>query len=112
MREVTSAEVEPYVGLCEDLARRLARPGTRGVNGVEYDDLVQEGCIAIWQALQREVALGLLPVLARGRMVDYQRWLGRQGIPYAKMLPIEHLEPPTRGGRYDRETPVGAVQGE
>lgn len=84
-----NAEVQEYLGLCEDLAARLARPGSRGLNGVEHDDLVQEGLIFVWQSLAR----GITPAarLIRGRMVDYQRWLGRQGVPYAKMLPIEEL---------------------
>jgi hypothetical protein len=88
---VSSARVLQFEGLCGDLAATLARPGTRGINGVEFDDLVQEGRIAIWQALERGVAEGNLPLVARGRMVDYQRWLGRQGVPYSKLLPIEDL---------------------
>jgi hypothetical protein len=83
-----NAEVEGYLGLCESLAVTLAKPGTRGRNGVEFDDLVQEGLIFVWQSLQR----GVLPAskLVKGRMVDYQRWLGRRGpTPYSTQLPIE-----------------------
>lgn len=91
MAKVTSAQVRQHEGLCGDLAAKLAFPGTRGINGVEYDDLVQEGRIAIWQAIQRGVKADDFPLVARGRMIDYQRWLGRQGVPYAKLLPIEEL---------------------
>lgn len=90
MAEDTYAEGQLDLAFCEGLARTLARPGTRGINGVEYDDLVQEGLIACWQARQR----GITPSqeVVRFRMVDYQRWLGRQGVPYDKMLPIEDLD--------------------
>lgn len=85
-----SAEVEKYFGLCESLAASLVRPGSRGINGVEYDDVLQEGLIFVWQSLLR----GVQPkaTLVRGRMVDYQRWLGKQGVDYTKMLPIEALD--------------------
>ena len=89
MTRDASAEVREFLGLCEALARTLARPGSRGLNGVEYDDLVQEGLIFVWQSIARGVQPSAR--LVRGRMVDYQRWLGRGGVEYSKMLPIEDL---------------------
>lgn len=57
------------------------------MNGAEYEDLLQEGLIAVWQALQRAIRPSAKVVKAR--MVDYERWLGRQGVPYSRMLAIE-----------------------
>ena len=85
-----NAEVGKYKGLCESLARDLCKPGTRGTNGVEYDDLVQEGLLNVWQTLQR----GIKPdaKLIRERMKNYVRWLGqkkRNPVAYGQMLPLE-----------------------
>lgn len=55
--------------------------------GAEYDDLVQEGLISVWQSLQR----GVNPALVvENRMRDYLRYLGRQTpVSYEELLPLE-----------------------
>lgn len=47
-RAVTSEEVAAYRQLVEKLARRYV-----GSAGAEFDDLVQEGLISVWEALRR-----------------------------------------------------------
>lgn len=71
-----SAQVAEYRGLCEALAARIVRPGRMSRTGVEYDDLVQEGLIFVWQSLER----GEDPAakLVRGRMLDYVKKMGRE----------------------------------
>jgi len=98
-----NATVAAYLPTCERLASSLARPGSRGINGVEFDDLVQEGLVNVWQTLSR----GIRPSekLIRGRMIDFMRWLGRQGVDYETMLPLDDYAVgarlDTRSGRND-----------
>jgi DNA-directed RNA polymerase specialized sigma24 family protein len=47
-----------------------------GWNMAEQDDLVQEGMIAVWLALEAEVNPS--KEVIQGRMIDYVRALGRQ----------------------------------
>ena len=58
------------------------------IQGVEFDDLVQEGLIAVWQSLEK----GIEPSqeFIRNRMRDWVRYERRQ-LPadYADMLPLE-----------------------
>lgn len=67
----------------ESLARQFS-----GIEGVEFDDLVQEGLIAVWQSLER----GIDPSneFIKNRMRDWMRYVRRQ-LPadYADMLPID-----------------------
>lgn len=91
---------EQYLGRCEALASSLARPGSRGINGVEYDDLVQEGMIAVWQTITKAITPS--DKVIRGRMLNYMRWLGRQGVAYGTMLPLDdYAEAISRGTRSD-----------
>lgn len=62
--------------------------------GAEYDDLVQEGLIQVWQSLER----GVTPAthMLENRMKDYVRWLGTQvgrsrdgSTPYEALLPLD-----------------------
>lgn len=71
-----SAAVAEYRGLCETLAGRIVRPGSMSRTGVEYDDLVQEGLIKVWGALQagNEVKAAVV----RGAMLDYVKKQGRE----------------------------------
>lgn len=86
---VTSERIEAYSGLVEGLARRIT-----GYAGAEYDDLVQEGNIAVWQTLAR----GLRPSrqVIRGRMIDWTRYLRRltnnDAIAYEQLLPIDSFD--------------------
>ena len=86
MPEVTDAQIAAYEPLCEALARRFV-----GRNGVEADDLVQEGRIFVWQSLKR----GIHPSaeMIENRMRDLVRLEGRQrqgeGVPYEAMLPLD-----------------------
>lgn len=47
MESVTSEAVAEYDGLCEALARKFV-----GRAGAEFDDLIQEGRIAVFTSLQ------------------------------------------------------------
>ena len=80
--------IEQYRGRAEALAVRLAKPGTRGRNGVEFDDLVQEGLIDAWQSMSRGISPSDRNM--RGRMLNYIRWLGRHApTDYGTMLPLD-----------------------
>lgn len=88
MAEDLSAAVRGYLDRCEVLASSLARRGTRGINGVEFDDLVQEGLIAAWQSLAKGVTPSEKHL--RARMLNYMRWLGNRGpVPYYTAMPID-----------------------
>jgi len=80
------AEVREYLGLCETLAERYSR-GARD----EYDDLVQEGLIAVWRTLLS----GKTParVHVENRMKNWLKLRNRQhregAADYDKILPIK-----------------------
>lgn len=67
----------------ESIARQLA-----GIDGVEYDDLVQEGLIAVWLSLENGVA----PTngFIRNRMLNWVKFVRRQ-LPadYQDILPLD-----------------------
>ena len=96
-----NSAVSGYLGTVEGLAARLD-----GKRGAEFDDLVQEGLIFVWQSLEK----GIKPALEmiENRMRDYVRWLNRKSvIPYEAMLPIDLVgeqffdpdtHPASRGG--------------
>ena len=71
-----SGEVAKYRDLVESLAARLVRPGRMTRNGVEYDDLVQEGLIFVWQSLQNGAAPSA--DMTRKTMLAYARKMGAQ----------------------------------
>jgi DNA-directed RNA polymerase specialized sigma24 family protein len=78
-------QVRAYRGLCEQLARMFV-----GRNGAELDDLVQEGLIDVWRALEREVTPSAR--IVQLRMLKYVQWLGRQHpVDYEDMLPLDPL---------------------
>ena len=86
--------VADYRDLVESLAHKFV-----GRNDAEFDDLVQEGLIFVWETLTK----GLRPSaeLIEGRMSNWVRLLGTQiglgrrksgeAIEYAQLLPIEPL---------------------
>ena len=67
----------------------LAKPFS-GIEGIEFDDLVQEGLIAVWQSLER----GIEPSaeFIKNRMRDWVRYERRQ-LPadYGDMLPLDQV---------------------
>ena len=71
-----NAQVAEYRGLCESLASRFARPGQIARNGVEWDDLVQEGLISVWNALKEGKTPSSDYLLKR--MQTYARDMGAQ----------------------------------
>jgi hypothetical protein len=87
--------VGAYRGLVEGLARKVASTRRARNVGAEFDDLVQEGLIAVWQAL--EAGLRISPDVVEGRMKNWVRYLGAgQGRDYEELLPLEdHTQ---RGG--------------
>lgn len=91
MRDI-NGEVAGYRGLVESLAQKHV-----GRNEAEFDDLVQEGLIDVWQTLAR----GITPKadLIERRMLDWVRLLGTQvgrgrgkdgaAVEYAQLLPLD-----------------------
>lgn len=89
-RPVTSAEIQPYLKAVDAIASRLAGTSRARRVGAEYDDLFQEGLVAVWQSLLR----GVDPMLViTNRMKDWIRFQGRLGhhdhADYGALLPIE-----------------------
>lgn len=85
-------QVAAYQTHVEYLAKRLV-----GFANAEFDDLAQEGLIAVWQSLAR----GLRPStgVIEGRMIDWVRYLQRlernDAIAYERILPIEEYGDPS-----------------
>lgn len=71
--DVTSEQVAAWEPLVENLARRF--DGTRGA---EFDDLAQEGRIAVWECLQRGEHPSERVVVPA--MLDWVRVCARQGL--------------------------------
>lgn len=86
---VTSEQVAAYLPWVERIARRYV-----GIARAEFDDLVQEGLIAVWQSFAR----GLKPghTVVDGRMVDWVRYCRRldnnDAVAYELMLPMESYD--------------------
>lgn len=81
--------VAGYRDLVESIATELARSNRAKRVGAEYDDLAQEGLIAVWKALRSGVDV-VGPERIRDRMKDYMTWLGRHGNEdYDEMLPFD-----------------------
>jgi DNA-directed RNA polymerase specialized sigma24 family protein len=81
MAFVTDDQLAAYLPQVERAARQL-----NGVARAEYDDLVQEGLISVWQALaaEREVSFAVVT----GRMLNWIRFLRQENSdPYV-------LDPP------------------
>jgi len=70
---VTSEQVAAYRPLCIKLARRFT-----GVGNAEFDDLEQEGMIAVWYLLGQGFPVSSTAV--SNRMRDWVRKCKRQGI--------------------------------
>ena len=64
-------QVATYRGLIESLARKFV-----GRNGAEFDDLVQEGLLSLWQAMGRKIPPSADVI--ENRMRNYVRLLGSQ----------------------------------
>lgn len=94
-----NGEVGAYADLVESLARKFV-----GRNGAEFDDLVQEGLVNVWQSLER----GVTPTaeIIDGRMQNWTRLLGYQTgrflpkldlsgqpipVPYETLLPLDEF---------------------
>jgi DNA-directed RNA polymerase specialized sigma24 family protein len=98
-----SAAVAEYREAVEALGLRHSRsPGAIRV-GAEYDDLVQEGLIHVWQSLGRGVAPSA--DMIENRMSDYVRWLGAQ-IGNARKCREENPEDCPQHVAYDTMLPL------
>ena len=83
MQRDINDRVADYSGLVESLAHKFV-----GRNGAEFDDLVQEGLINVWQTLER----GITPAASviEDRMKNWVRYLGRTSpVDYGQMLPLD-----------------------
>lgn len=74
---VTSEKVAGYEPFVESLARRRD-----GVRGAEYDDLAQEGRIAVWEVLSNypEPVGFAVENHASDRMAQWIRYVSREGM--------------------------------
>ncbi len=84
MTTVTDDQIRAWLPAIEPMARQLSR-----VNGgvAEYDDLVQEGMISVWDALRRDREPSAQVI--RFRMIDWVRYCKDEGREY---LDIEQIE--------------------
>lgn len=99
-----NSAVSAYREAVEAVAERMARTAGAIQVGAEYDDLVQEGLINVWQTLERRVEPSA--DIIENRMRDYVRWLGLQvgrgrvckdedplscpqHVPYEQLLPLD-----------------------
>lgn len=99
-----NGRVAEYSDLAESLARRYV-----GRNGAELEDLVQEGMISAWQALER----GVTPSadILGFRMENWVRLLGRQtgryvapngaAVSYETLLPLDDFQHLTADPAWD-----------
>lgn len=83
-------DLTPWIPIVEGLAHRLAAsPRARRV-GAEYDDLVQEGLLAVIISLRKGVDPKLV---VQNRMKNWIRFIGRQvagdPVAYGAFLPTE-----------------------
>jgi DNA-directed RNA polymerase specialized sigma24 family protein len=94
-----NGRIAEYRDAVEAIALRVSRGAVAFQVGAEYDDLVQEGLIQVWQTLER----GVTPSaeLLELRMRDYIRWLGTQigrgrdgSVPYEALLPLDEFVAP------------------
>lgn len=84
--------ITQWDGLVEATATRLVGTNRARRAAAEFDDLVQEGRIAVMDSLGR----GVNPALViENRMKDYITWLirWRKGdhVPYETLLPLEGI---------------------
>lgn len=76
LRDVSDADIAAYRPLCTKLANQLD-----GYGGAEFDDLEQEGMIAVWQLLRHNFPVSSKAVA--DRMRDWIRKCKRRGFSYA-----------------------------
>jgi hypothetical protein len=69
-------QVAAYRGLVDSLAQQLARSTRARRVGAEYDDLFQEGMIAVWWTLKQKIAPSAEYI--ENRMRDWIRQLAHQ----------------------------------
>ncbi len=87
--------VAAYRDLVESIATEIARYRTAIRVGAEYDDLAQEGLIAVWEALESGVDV-VGPERIRDRMLNYVRAGARVPPPCGRLspqIPSELLQP-------------------
>lgn len=77
MRDVSNDDIAAFRPLCIRLARKY-----ESVGGAEFDDLEQEGMIAVWQLLRRGFPVSIQAV--ENRMRDWVRICRRQGFVYGE----------------------------
>jgi DNA-directed RNA polymerase specialized sigma24 family protein len=86
--------VAEYRDAVEAIALRVSRGAVASQVGAEYDDLVQEGLMKVWQALEQGVTPSAENI--ENRMKDWIKHLGSQvgrsrdgAIPYETILPLD-----------------------
>jgi hypothetical protein len=98
-----NGRVAAYRGLAETLARKIAGYSRSQQLGVDYDDLVQEGLISVWQALDRGVtpSAEMMEFRMRSwvRLMGAQQGMTRDGsVPYEALLPLDDYRTVAIGG--------------
>lgn len=87
-----NSAVAAYQATVEALAQKVAGGRRARQVGAEYDDLVQEGLIKVWQAFERGVTPSV--EMIELRMWDWVKFIGRQRLganptPYEALLPLD-----------------------
>lgn len=77
MLDVSDSDIAAYRPLCRRLANKY-----NDVGGAEFDDLEQEGMIAVWQLLRRGFPVSVQAV--ENRMRDWVRVCRRMGFAYGE----------------------------
>lgn len=88
-----SGQVAEYRGLVESLAQKFVGSPRAIRAGVDYDDLVQEGLIDVWRAIEAGVAPSADNIANRMRdWIKLQlRQLQGDPVPYEDLLPLDGL---------------------
>ena len=80
--------VADYRDLVESLARKFV-----GRKGAEFDDLVQEGLINVWQTLERGVTPSI--DIIEKRMLSWIKFIDPEkssAVPYDTLLPLDDFQ--------------------
>jgi DNA-directed RNA polymerase specialized sigma24 family protein len=98
-----NAAVAGYREAVEALALRVSRNAGAIRVGAEFDDLVQEGLIQVWQSLGRGVTPSA--VILENRMIDYVRYIGAQ-IGHARKCTEENPDDCPKHVSYETLLPL------
>lgn len=85
-----SDQVAEYRGLVESLAEQMSRTRAARNALAEYDDLVQEGLIFVWETLEKNAQPS--PEHVRNRMKNWIRTMSRQRRGETETVSLDALD--------------------